>query len=173
MKNELEKMLETTLVLLKPDAVRRGLVGEILTRIERVGLKITGLKMLTPTLDQAGRHYTYEDIAVRHGEAVRNALMEFLTSGPIVALAVEGVAAVENMRRLTGSTEPLKSAPGTIRGDYSHHSFAYVKPTGKSIRNLIHASATLEEAKTELQVWFTDKELNTYRRNDQEEMNLF
>lgn len=170
---EMEKLLETTLVLLKPDAVRRGITGEILTRIEKAGLKIVGMKMLTPTQDQAGRHYTYEDIAVRHGEAVRNALMAFITSGPIVALAVQGVAAVENMRRLTGATDPSKSAPGTIRGDFSHHNFAYVIPSGQSVRNLIHASATVPEAASELAVWFTPAELQSYRRSDQEEHFLY
>ncbi len=171
--NELAQKLEITLVLIKPDGVRRGLVGEILHRIEQTGLKITGMKMLTPSQEQAGKHYTYEDIAVRHGEHVRNALINFITSGPIIALAVEGVAAVENLRRLCGSTDPSKSPPGTIRGDFSHHNFAYVIPSGQSVRNLIHASATVAEAASELAVWFEESELLTYRRSDQEEHFLF
>lgn len=161
--------LETTLCLLKPDGVRRGLIGPILTRIEQAGLKIRALKLVQCDEALAGRHYTYEDIAVRHGEAVRKALIAFLVSGPVVALAVEGISAVENLRRLVGSTEPLKAAPGTIRGDFCHHSFALTKSLGQSIRNLIHASATPEEAAKELALWFTPEEYVAYKRADQGE----
>lgn len=161
--------METTLCLIKPDGVRRGLVGEILGRFERMGLKITALKMLTPDADLAGRHYTYEDIAVRHGEAVRNALITFITSGPVVAFAVEGVSAVEAVRKLCGSTEPLKAAPGTIRGDFAHHTFAATKPLGESVRNLIHASADVNDATRELALWFIPADYASYRRNDQNE----
>jgi nucleoside-diphosphate kinase len=161
--------METTLCLIKPDGVRRGLVGEILQRFERMGLKITALKMLVPDADLAGRHYTYEDIAVRHGEAVRNALITFITSGPVVAFAVEGVSAVENVRKVCGSTEPLKAAPGTIRGDYAHHTFAATKPVGESVRNLIHASADVNDAARELALWFTPADYSSYRTNDQNE----
>jgi len=165
----METTLETTLCLIKPDGVRRGLVGEILQRFERMGLKIIAMKLLTPDQDLAGRHYTYEDIAVRHGEAVRNALISFITSGPVVAFAVQGVNAVENVRKLCGSTEPLKSAPGTIRGDFAHHTFAATKPVGESVRNLIHASADPADAARELALWFTPSEYVTYRRADQNE----
>lgn len=161
--------METTFCLIKPDGVRRGLVGEILQRFERMGLKIKALKMLTPDAELAGRHYTYEDIAVRHGEAVRNALIGFITSGPVVAFAVEGISAVENVRKLCGSTEPLKAAPGTIRGDFAHHTFAATKPIGESVRNLIHASADPTDAARELALWFQPSEYVTYRRADQNE----
>lgn len=161
--------METTFCLIKPDGVRRGLIGEILRRFERLGLKITALKFLQPSADLAGRHYTYEDIAVRHGEAVRNALISFITSGPVVAFAVEGVSAVENVRKLCGATEPLKAAPGTIRGDYAHHTFAATKPLNESVRNLIHASADLADAQRELALWFATQDYATYRRNDQNE----
>jgi nucleoside-diphosphate kinase len=144
-------------------------VGEILQRFERMGLKITAMRLLTPDADLAGRHYTYEDIAVRHGEAVRNALIRFITSGPVVAFAVEGVSAVENVRKLCGSTEPLKSAPGTIRGDYAHHTFASTTPSGESVRNLIHASADPTDAARELALWFGPQDYVSYRRNDQNE----
>jgi len=161
--------METTFCLIKPDGVRRALVGEILQRFERMGLKITAMRLLTPSVDLAGRHYTYEDIAVRHGEAVRNALIAFITSGPVLAFAAEGVSAVENVRKLCGTTEPLKSPPGTIRGDYTHQSFASTNPTGESVRNVIHASANPEDAARELSLWFTASDYVTYRRNDQNE----
>ncbi len=161
--------METTFCLIKPDGVRRGLVGEILTRFERLGLKITALKMVVPTRELAGQHYTYEDIAVRHGEPVRNALIDFITSGPVVAFAVEGVSAIENVRRLCGATEPLKAAPGTLRGDYAHHTFAHTKALGVAVRNLIHASADARDAERELALWFAAAEYVTYRRADQAE----
>ena len=161
--------METTLCLIKPDGVRRGLVGEILMRFERMGLKITALKLLTADADLAGLHYTYEDIAVRHGEAVRKALIDFITSGPVVAFAVQGISAVENVRKLCGATEPLKAAPGTIRGDYAHHTFAATKPIGESVRNLIHASADAADAARELGLWFVPTDYATYRRADQNE----
>jgi nucleoside-diphosphate kinase len=161
--------METTFCLIKPDGVRRGLVGEILQRFERMGLKITAMRLLTPDSSLAGRHYTYEDIAVRHGEAVRNALIAFITSGPVVAFAVEGVNAVENVRKLCGVTEPLKAAPGTIRGDYAHHTFGLTSPLGESVRNLIHASADPTDAARELGLWFTPGDYVSYRRNDQNE----
>lgn len=161
--------METTFCLIKPDGVRRGLVGEILQRFERLGLKITAMKLLTPSAELAGQHYTYEDIAVRHGEAVRNALITFITSGPVVAFAVEGISAIENVRKICGATEPLKAAPGTIRGDFSHHTFTATKAAGESIRNLIHSSADANDARRELSLWFVPSDYVIYRRNDQNE----
>ncbi len=151
--------IEQSLVLLKPDTLERGLVGEILQRFERVGLKIIGLKMLQPNSDRAGKHYT-EDLAIRRGEHVRNAMIDMLTSGPIVAIVLEGIEAVEVVRKMIGSTEPKSSAPGTIRGDYAHASFKHIDSTSDpKLYNLIHGSATLEEAKTEIAVWFDPEEL--------------
>lgn len=161
--------MERTLCLIKPDGVRRGLVGEILGRFERMGLKIVAMKLITPDKDRAGRHYTYEDIAVRHGEAIRNALIDFITSGPVVAFVAEGVSAIENVRKLCGSTEPLKALPGTIRGDFAHHSFVLTGAKKESIRNLIHASANQEDADRELGVWFEAEEYSAYRTSAQNE----
>ncbi len=161
--------METTFCLIKPDGVRRGLVGEVLTRFERLGLKLTAMKLLVPSRELAGQHYTYEDIAVRHGEPVRNGLIDFITSGPVVAFAVEGVSVIENVRKLCGATEPLKAAPGTIRGDYAHHTFAHTKPLGLAVRNLIHASADANDAERELALWFTPADYAVYRRADQNE----
>ena len=150
---------EQSLVLLKPDTLERGLVGEILQRFERVGLKIVGMKLMQPTEEAAGKHYT-EDLAVRRGEAIRNSMIQMLASGPVVAIVLEGIEAVELVRKMIGETEPKSATPGTIRGDYSHVSFkhANANPGGK-LYNLIHGSASVEEAKTEIDVWFNEDEL--------------
>lgn len=136
-------------MLLKPDAVDRGLVGEIIHRFERAGLKIAGLKMVWPQKEQAAKHYT-EDLAKRRGEAVRNLMIEMLSSGPIIAMALEGVEAVELVRKMVGTTEPKAAAPGTIRGDYSHVSFKHADSKGIGVYNLIHASGSSEEAVEEV-----------------------
>ena len=150
--------IQRTLVLLKPDAVNRGLVGEITQRFERVGLKIVGLKLVWPTEETALKHYT-EDLAVRRGEHVRRLMIEMLVSGPIVAMALEGVEAVELVRKLVGGTEPKSAAPGTIRGDYAHVSFKHADARKVGVMNLIHASATVEEGEQEIGVWFEPDEL--------------
>lgn len=151
--------IERSLVLFKPDAIERGLVGEILQRFERVGLKIIGMKMLQPTQSHAESHYR-EDIAIRHGENVRNTMIKMLTGAPIVAIVLEGIQAVEVIRKMIGSTQPIEAAPGTIRGDYAHVSFKHAnrEPDG-NLYNLVHGSATLEEAKMEIAIWFTEDEL--------------
>ena len=161
--------LERTLLLIKPDAVRRGIAMEVLSRFERAGLKIVGLKMVQVGRAFAEKHYTYEDIAVRHGEAIRNQLLDYITEGPVVVAVVEGIKAVEIVRKLCGTTEPTASAPGTIRGDYCHHGFAFSRAVEQSIRNVIHASASIEEAETEIALWFTASECFDYRRSDQQE----
>lgn len=156
--------IEQTLVLLKPDAVDRGLVGEIIQRFERVGLKVVGLKMIQPTETHAKNHYT-EDLAIRRGEQVRKMMIEMLMSAPVVAVALEGIEAVELVRKMVGGTEPKSAAPGTIRGDYSHVSFKHADAKGVGILNLIHASGSSEEAKTEIAVWFTPEELVNHNPN--------
>jgi nucleoside-diphosphate kinase len=150
--------MERSLVLLKPDAIDRGLIGEILTRFEKVGLKIAGLKMVQATKEHAEGHYT-QDLADRRGEHVRKMMIDMLLSGPVVAVALEGVEAVELVRKLVGSTEPKSALPGTIRGDYSHISFKHADEKGIGIMNLIHASGSIEEAPQEIKVWFSDDEL--------------
>ncbi len=154
-------MIERTLVLLKPDAVKRGLMGRIISRFEDAGLKIAGAKMLWINEDFGKKHYA--DIAQRRGEKVLNVLLKFMTTGPVMALCIEGINAVENVRKLVGGTEPKSALPGTIRGDFAHHSFKYTDEQGKAIENLIHASGNLEEAKTELALWFSSKELHSYK----------
>lgn len=150
--------LERTLVLLKPDAIDRGIIGEILTRFERVGAKMAGLKLLVSTKDAAEKHYT-EDLARRRGEKIREMMIEMLTSGPITALVLEGIDIVEVVRKMVGATEPKAALPGTIRGDYAHISYQYADKKGIGIFNLIHASSSPEEAEVEIAVWFKPEEL--------------
>jgi nucleoside-diphosphate kinase len=154
--------LQKTLVLLKPDAVHRGLVGDILHRFERVGAKMVGMKMILPNKDLASKHYT-EDLARRRGQKVRDIVIEMITSGPIVAIVFEGIEIVEIVRKLVGSTEPKAALPGTIRGDFSHVSYAYADAKQMGVMNLIHASANPEEAASEISVWFTPEELVSHR----------
>lgn len=150
--------MERTLVLLKPDALDRGITGEILTRFERVGAKMVGLKLLVSEKDTARKHYT-DDLAARRGEHVRELMVAMLMSGPIVAIALEGIEIVEVVRKMVGGTEPKSAAPGTIRGDYAHVSFKHADAKGIGVFNLIHASGTAEEGKAEIDVWFKPEEL--------------
>ncbi len=155
--------MEQTLVIFKPDAVQRGIVGEIITRFERVGLKIAGLKMLRP--DDAHFHAHYETIGTmitRHGEDIFNVTVEAMKESPVIAVVLEGIHSVELVRKLVGSTEPGKSAPGTIRGDYAHSNFAYANGEGRTLPNVVHASATPEEAEQEIKLWFDTDELHNY-----------
>lgn len=153
-------MIEKTLVLLKPDSVQRGLIGEIISRFEKIGLKIVGMKMVFVTKDLAGKHYF--DIEQRHGKKVFDNNVKFLTEGPIIAMCLEGVHAIEIVRKMVGSTEPKSALPGTIRGDYSHVSYDYADSKNIVTKNLIHASSSKEDAKRELELWFKKEELHSY-----------
>ena len=139
--------IERTLVVFKPDAVQRGIVGEILTRFERVGLKIVGTKMLAPNREHYYTHYEeFGKMVTRRGDKAFTITLDFMTQGPVIAMVFEGVEAVSLVRKLVGGTEPKSSAPGTIRGDYSHISFGYADECQKGVPNLIHASGDSEEA---------------------------
>ncbi len=151
-------MIERTLVLLKPDALDRGIVGEIIQRFERVGANIVGLKLLVSEKDTAMKHYT-DDLAQRRGEEIRNKMIEMLTSGPIVAICLEGVEIIEVTRKMVGATEPKAAVPGTIRGDYAHVSYKHADDKGIAVFNLIHASDAPETAEAEIGVWFKPEEL--------------
>lgn len=143
--------MERSLIILKPDAVQRGLVGELTTRLERRGLKLVGLRLLVATDDQANRHY-----AEHVGKGFFAGLIEYITSGPIVVMAVEGPGAIQLIRDTVGKTNPADAAPGTIRADY-----------GLMIgRNLIHASANAADAERELGIWFEDGLLSYSRDID-------
>ena len=143
---------EQTLVLIKPDGVQRGLVGEIITRYERKGLKITAMKLL-----QLPRVTAEELYAVHHGKSFYDVLIEFMTSAPIVALAVEGRDAIELVRILNGETDPKKSQPGSIRGDFSIN----------ITHNIVHASDSPESAQRELDILFPAEERYEYHRADE------
>lgn len=155
--------MERTLIILKPDAVQRGLVGEILTRFEKAGLKIVGVKMTRPDYEHYYKHY--EDIGKmvsRRGKKTFDITLEMMQEGPVIAIVLEGVEAVSLVRKMVGTTEPKSAAPGTIRGDYSHVSFAYADEKEAGIPNLIHASGDPEEAKQEVAHWFSEHELFEY-----------
>ncbi len=153
---------QRSLVLLKPDALERGIVGEIITRFERVGAAIVGMKLLVSDKDTAMKHYS-EDLAQRRGDAVREMMVTMLTAGPVVAMVVEGIDIVEVVRKMVGATEPKAAAPGTIRGDYSHVSYAQSDASGLGIFNLIHASGSPEEAEPEIAIWFKPEELVQFK----------
>jgi len=151
-------MIEHTLVLIKPDGVARGLTGRIISRFEDAGLKIVGMKMVWIDKDFSKKHY-----AAHMSKKFYSALETFITSGPMVAMVIEGVHAVENVRKIIGNTEPHQAAPGTIRGDFAHHSAKYADANKKAVANLIHASGTKEEAVAEIKLWFKSEELHTYK----------
>lgn len=155
--------MERTLIIIKPDAVQRGIVGEIITRFERVGLKIIGVKMLRPDYEQY--HHHYEDIGkmvTRRGKDIFEVTLEMMSEGPVIALVLEGIEAVSLVRKMVGATEPKEASPGTIRGDYSHISFTHANKEGIATPNIIHASGDEQEAKEEIAHWFSENELFDY-----------
>jgi len=159
----MDEHIQRTLVVFKPDAVQRGVVGEIITRFERVGLKIIGTKMLAPNKEHYYKHYEeIGQVITRRGEKVFNNVLDNMTQGPVIAMVLEGIEAIELVRKLVGSTEPKSSAPGTIRGDFSHMSYGYGDATNKGIPNLIHASGDAADAEKEIDHWFADSELYDY-----------
>ncbi len=175
--------MEQTLIILKPDAVQRGLVGEILTRFEKAGLKIVGMKMLVPEQKLLEDHYPdslvpivgqktkndwdaygveYTESAEEIGRMIVDSTREFMRSGPVIAAVLEGGHAVEIVRKMVGSTGPKDSAPGTIRGDYAHLSLGRASMAKKGAANLIHASGAVDEAEKEIAMWFKKEELHSY-----------
>jgi len=145
--------MERTFVMIKPDGVQRGLIGEIISRIERKGLKIVAMKMLNVERELAERHYEEH-----RGKPFFESLIEYITSGPVVAMVVEGKNAVSVMRKIVGATNPQEASPGTIRGDF-----------GMDIgRNVIHASDSPESAQREISLFFKPEEIVEYRRIDEE-----
>ena len=154
---------EKTLIVFKPDAMQRGIVGEILSRFEKVGLKMVGAKMLKPDYDHYYKHY--EDLGKmisRRGQKAFDVTLEMMSMGPVLAVVLEGVEAASLVRKMVGATEPKSALPGTIRGDYSHMSFGYADNNDVGIPNLIHASGDSEEAKAEIAHWFSENELFEY-----------
>jgi nucleoside-diphosphate kinase len=154
--------MERTLVLVKPEGVKRHLVGKIVSRFEDAGLKIIGMKQVWVDKEFAKKHYT-QDIAERRGEKVREMLLDYIIEGPVMAFVLEGINAIENVRKIVGGTEPKSAPPGTIRGDFAHVSYAHADANNLPVKNLIHASGDEKDAKVEVPLWFTDKELHTYQ----------
>ena len=156
--------MERTLIILKPDTLQRGLIGEILTRFERAGLKIVGMKMLQPGEEHYLHHYeTISEIKSRRGEEVYRRNTDFMMSSPVIAAVLEGVEAVNLVRKMVGDTEPKSAAPGTIRGDYAHMTYEHANKLGGGLPNLIHASGDKKEAKEEISHWFSESELFDYK----------
>lgn len=159
-----ENRIERTLIIFKPDAVQRGIVGEILSRFEKVGLKIVGAKMISPTKEQYFDHYeNIGKMVSRRGEKAFKVTLDFMLQGPVIAMVLEGVEAVGLVRKMVGGTEPKTAAAGTIRGDYSHIGFGYADEQGKSTPNLVHASGDVDDAEKEISYWFADNELHDYK----------
>ncbi len=147
-------MIERTLVLLKPDAIQRGLVGEILQRFEQRGLKIVGMKMVW-----LNREFTEQHYAEHVKKPFFQELASFIEEGPLVAIVVEGLKSISAVRKIVGTTRPEEALPGTIRGDYAHYLIRG--------QNLVHASANQKDAKKEIKLWFKDKEMHSYQRDDE------
>ena len=150
--------MERTLVLLKPDTIQRSFAGELITRFEKVGLKIVGMKMVWVNEEFSKKHY-----AAHIEKKFYPGLQAMITEGPVVAIVVEAPHAVSQVRKMVGGTEPKSAQPGTIRGDYAQHSYEYTDGKGISIKNLIHASGNAEEAKIEVELWFKPEEIHTYK----------
>lgn len=178
---------EKTLVLIKPDGIQRSLVGEIIKRYERIGLKLVGLKLFVPTPEFVEQHYTLDSTWLQKtGEKtiasyekrgleppskdpleisakILENLKKYLSAGPVVATVWQGAHAVEIVRKVTGGTEPLGSDVGTIRGDFVLDSYQMSDNDNRSVRNLIHASGSIEEAEQEIGHWFSKEELMRYK----------
>jgi len=155
--------MERTLVIFKPDAVMRGIVGEILTRFERVGLKIVGAKMLQPDYEHFFEHYEgIGTLKTRKGEEIFETQLKEMQQGPVIAMVLEGIEAVELVRKMVGPTEPKTAAPGTIRGDYAHMTYGGASDAKRGVPNVLHASADKSEADKEIAHWFSESEMVDY-----------
>jgi nucleoside-diphosphate kinase len=155
-----QTFIERTLIILKPDTLQRGLVGQVISRFERAGLKIVGMKMVAP--DELHFHKHYEGISnliSRWGEDIYNVTLSQMTETPVIAFVLEGVEAVAYARKLVGTTDPKDSAPGTIRGDFTHVTRGFTNPIGATLPNILHASGNSDEAKLEIDLWFAADEI--------------
>jgi len=153
-------MYEKSLIIIKPDGVQRSLVGSILTRFENAGLKIHAMKFQSVPVEQSREHY-----AEHVNKGFYPTVEKYITSGPVLVFVLGGLSAVKKIRTMVGATEPSSAVPGTIRGDYAHQPYpAPGEPDDKPIRNLIHASATPDEAANEIKIWFTEDEIVDYDR---------
>jgi len=177
---------ERTLVIIKPDGIQRTLIGEIIKRIERIGLKMVSIKMIIPDEDRIHKHYTVDPDWMKTvgektikaykekgedpleiepekaGARVLKVLKKYMTSGPVVAMVWQGGHAVEIVRKIVGHTEPLASDVGTLRGDLVLDSYKASDTKGRAVRNLLHASGTVEDAEKEIDIWFKKEEISNY-----------
>ncbi|MEO5627691.1 MAG: nucleoside-diphosphate kinase [Candidatus Saccharimonadales bacterium] len=155
--------MERTLIILKPDAVKRGVVGEVVSRFERAGLKIIGMKMLKPSYEEFYEHYeNISKMITRRGQEAFDMTLEFMEEGPVVLCVLEGINAASLVRKMVGDTEPQKAAPGTVRGDYAHMGFEHSNKEKVGVPNIVHASGDADEAKLEIAHWFSQTELFQY-----------
>ncbi len=156
--------IERTLVVLKPDAIGRSVVWEVIGRFERAWLHMVAMKMVSPDADFFKGHYEWiGQLWTRKWEGILNRVVKDMMATPVLAMVIEGVEVVEYVRKLVWPTEPKSAAPGTIRGDFAHISFAYVDNNpDASVYNLIHASADAGEAEQEIKHWFKEEEMFTY-----------
>lgn len=187
---------EQTFLMIKPDGVKRGLIGEIIRRIEQRGLKIVALEMFQPTREQIDNHYPKDEVWIARlgektlttyakygydakeelgtedkleiGKMVRGWLVDYMTSAPLVKMVIQGVHAVEMVRKLAGATMPALAEMGTIRGDYSVDSAAAANKDKRAVHNLVHASETPEEAAHEISHWFAPEEIHSYNRAEED-----
>lgn len=184
--NGKRQFLEKSLVILKPDTIQRGLMGEIISRFEKKGLKIVAMKMVWPTRDLATKHYDQpEEAAIALGtktiasykekgldfwtndpkevaKDIQKKLIDYITAGPIVVMVIEGVHAVEYVRKIRGNTSPLKADIGSITADYTIDSYFVSDADQRALRNLVHASGSVEEADHEIKLWFKKEEILDY-----------
>ncbi|MFC1710126.1 nucleoside-diphosphate kinase [Patescibacteria group bacterium] len=186
----MKRIGDYTVVLIKPDGVKRGVMGDIISRFEKVGLTISAVKMIWVTKTHVGKHYTsdkkylksvgdktlenykkygYDPLerlgtkdSIEIGKIVRKWNMDFITEGPVLAILITGPRVVEIVRKIVGSTFPFDSQPGTIRGDYSFDSAHFADQEKRAVANLIHASGTKEEARFERKLWFKEEEIYSY-----------
>jgi len=178
--------IERTLVIIKPDGVQRGLMGEIMRRFEQTGLKVVGMKLVLPSEKLVGEHYAddeeylksvgekalqnakekgveVKETALEIGQRVRQSNMKYLSTGPVLAFVLEGNTAVQTVRNLVGGTNPLSADIGTIRGDLTIDDFSQADEEGRSVRNLMHASGDVGEAEREIKLWFGAEEMFEYQ----------
>ncbi len=182
---------ERTYVMIKPDGVRKGLIGEVISRFEQRDLKIVALEMFTPTRDEIHNHYPQDDAWITRlggktittyekygydlmelgtkdpieiGKMVREWLLDFMTSAPMVRMVVEGLHAVDVVRKIAGPTMPYVADMGTIRGDFSIDSPALANKEKRAVMNILHASETAEEAAHEIEYWFGKSSIHAYKR---------
>lgn len=183
---EVHPKTEQTLVILKPDAIQRSLIGTIMSRIENTGLKFVAVKFLLPQADQCWKHYNKDEAwfmkkgtrivedrkaqnlpiekeALEYGKDIIQSNVDFFTSGPVLALVVEGNQSVAIVKKLVGGTEPTTSDVGTIRGDFTVDSYALSSIDNRAVRNLVHCSDSPEEALREIPIWFTPADILKYR----------